>query len=63
MAQIDDLVRRKRKIDAIKAAREAYAMDLKSAKEFVERRERDLGLRAPKRERSGEKKKLFGIFG
>jgi len=55
--EIDALLRDRRKIEAIKVAREAYKMGLKEAKELIEERQLSLGLRTP-----GSGFSLFGFF-
>lgn len=55
--EIDALLRDRRKIDAIKVARQAYAIGLKEAKELVEERQYSLGLLTP-----GSGFGFFGLF-
>lgn len=43
-ARIEDALRRRKKIEAIKILREESGLDLKASKEHVERMERRLGL-------------------
>ncbi len=57
VAEMDAAIHARRKIDAIKIAREAYGIGLKEAKELVEERQFALGLRTP---RTGFS--LFGFF-
>lgn len=55
--EIDALLHERRKIDAIKIAREAYGIGLKESKELIEERQLALGLRTP-----GAGFNLFGFF-
>ncbi|MCB9838857.1 MAG: ribosomal protein L7/L12 [Phycisphaeraceae bacterium] len=55
--EIDALLHARKKIEAIKVARQAYSIGLKEAKDLVEERQYVLGLRTP-----GSSFNLFGFL-